>query len=100
LRRTNTAMVAAVVVLAIAACGDDDATTTTAPTPATTSATPASTTAAPASGQSVTVFDFSFAPMDLTVAVGTTVRWTNDDPFPHTTTADDGFNVTVTRSLM
>jgi plastocyanin len=31
-----------------------------------------------------------FAPVDLRVAPGTTVVWTNNDPFAHTITSDDG----------
>jgi plastocyanin len=31
-----------------------------------------------------------FAPGDLHVAPGTTVSWTNNDPFAHTITSDDG----------
>jgi plastocyanin len=39
---------------------------------------------------SVSVVDVAFAPKDIEVPVGTTVDWTNDDPFAHTVTADDG----------
>jgi plastocyanin len=34
--------------------------------------------------------DFEFRPAELTVGVGTTVRWTNEGPSVHTVTADDG----------
>ena len=34
--------------------------------------------------------DFEFEPPELTVGVGTTVRWTNEGPSVHTVTADDG----------
>jgi plastocyanin len=34
--------------------------------------------------------DFKFLPEAITVAAGTTVRWTNRDAAPHTATADDG----------
>ncbi len=37
----------------------------------------------------MTIQGFSFQPADLTVAVGTTVTWTNKDSAPHTVTADD-----------
>jgi plastocyanin len=33
--------------------------------------------------------NFSFGPMTLTVAAGTTVTWTNDDDVPHTVVSDD-----------
>jgi plastocyanin len=39
---------------------------------------------------SVTIADFTFGPGDLTVPAGTTVTWTNDDPFAHTLVAVDG----------
>ncbi|HSR50215.1 MAG TPA: cytochrome P460 family protein [Acidobacteriota bacterium] len=32
----------------------------------------------------------AYSPQTLTVKVGTTVTWINEDPFPHTATADDG----------
>ena len=37
----------------------------------------------------MTIADFAFDPGDLTVAVGDTVTWTNDDDTDHTVTADD-----------
>jgi plastocyanin len=43
-----------------------------------------------AGGNEVTIRDFTFAPADLDVAAGTEVTWTNDDPAPHTVTADYG----------
>lgn len=45
----------------------------------------------PASGDdAVSIIDFAFEPAELTVAMGTTVTWTNDDDVTHTVTADDG----------
>jgi plastocyanin len=38
----------------------------------------------------VTIDNFSFRPQTLTVAVGTTVIWTNRDDIPHTVVSDDG----------
>lgn len=38
----------------------------------------------------VAVIDVSFEPANIEVPVGTTVEWTNDDPFDHTVTAQDG----------
>lgn len=78
------AIIAAAALLVLVACGDDAGTTTP-----TTSAT-TSTTEAPGGGADVTVQGFTFIPEDLTVPLGTTVTWTNQDGFDHTTTADDG----------
>jgi plastocyanin len=43
-----------------------------------------------ASGTQVTITGFAFAPATVTVKVGSTVTWTNDDSASHTVTADDG----------
>ena len=45
--------------------------------------------AATASG-TVSIKDFSFEPGSISVAVGSTVTWTNNDTTSHTVTADDG----------
>src|SRR5882762_11086735 len=37
----------------------------------------------------VKIDNFSFGPAELTVAVGTTVTWTNVDDIPHTVVSDD-----------
>ncbi len=51
---------------------------------------PASTTGA-AAAAAISIEDFRFQPPDLTVPVGATVTWTNDEAgIAHTTTADDG----------
>ena len=39
---------------------------------------------APSSGSEVVIEGFSFNPMDIEVAPGTTVTWTNQDSAPHT----------------
>ncbi len=47
---------------------------------------------APASGgsvQEIKIASFAFDPATLTIPVGTTVKWTNQDPADHTVTADD-----------
>jgi plastocyanin len=62
-------------------------------------ATQAPATAAPAttgqggpsgSAESVAISGFAFAPASISVAVGTTVTWTNDDAATHTVTAAGG----------
>jgi plastocyanin len=49
------------------------------------------TTEAAAAPASVTIADFAFAPQAITVPRGTTVTWTNDDPFGHSIVGD-GFS--------
>ena len=46
--------------------------------------------APPGSGPRVTIRDFAFAPATLTVPVGGSVSWLNEDAEPHTVVADDG----------
>lgn len=43
-----------------------------------------------AAGTAVTIQGFAFNPASQTVAVGSTVTWTNQDSAGHTVTADDG----------
>jgi Copper binding proteins, plastocyanin/azurin family len=38
----------------------------------------------------VSIQNFAYSPDQLTVAPGTTVCWTNNDPVGHTVTSDDG----------
>lgn len=42
-----------------------------------------------ASSTEVKIDNFSFGPANLTVAVGTTVTWTNRDDIPHTVVSTD-----------
>jgi predicted lipoprotein with Yx(FWY)xxD motif len=46
--------------------------------------------ASPATGAAVTIQGFAFDPPQLSVAVGTTVTWTNRDSVAHTVTGDQG----------
>ncbi|WUJ67907.1 cupredoxin family copper-binding protein [Kribbella soli] len=39
---------------------------------------------------SVDIKEFAFGPQNITVKVGTTVTWTNDDQDPHTVTSQNG----------
>jgi plastocyanin len=48
------------------------------------------TTAASAADHAVTVQNFAYNPASITVNVGDSVTWTNQDKAPHTVTADDG----------
>jgi plastocyanin len=61
-------------VMALVACGADDDTGGTA----------AGAGDAAASGSEVVIKGFSFDPMEIEVASGTTVTWTNEDAAPHT----------------
>ena len=45
----------------------------------------------------VTIDNFSFRPQTLTVAVGTTVTWTNGDDIPHTVVSNDGVFKSIAR---
>jgi plastocyanin len=40
--------------------------------------------------QTITMDGTSFKPPDLTVKIGDTIVWRNDDPFPHTATSTAG----------
>ena len=42
-----------------------------------------------AAGPTVKIDNFVFGPQALTVTVGTTVTWVNEDDIPHTVVADD-----------
>jgi plastocyanin len=52
-------------------------------------ATPATSPESGASAPAVEIKGFAFNPATITVPVGTTVTWTNQDAAPHTATADD-----------
>jgi plastocyanin len=66
--------------LTVAACSTASPTATTSTT----------TSAATAAGHEVVMEGFAFTPAELTVAVGTTVTWTNRDAARHDVVADDG----------
>ena len=75
--------------LALAACSGS---ATQAPGGQPSAAPSAGTSAAPpaATGNTVSIAGFSFKAPAITVTVGTTVTWTNNDSTNHTVTADDG----------
>jgi plastocyanin len=80
-------------ILVLAACSGSS---TKAPTAPPSTAPPPAASAAPsaappaATGSAVSIAGFAFAPAALTISVGTTVTWTNNDSASHTVTADDG----------
>lgn len=43
----------------------------------------------PVSGNSVTISNYAYSPSTITVKVGDTVTWTNQDSVQHSATADD-----------
>jgi amicyanin len=61
-------------------------TQTTTPAPAPTSNNSG---AAPSTASSVTIQNFAFSPSSITVKVGETVTWTNNDTIGHTVTSDN-----------
>lgn len=75
-------VVLVVAALLVAACGS-------APAPAGTSV-PQTQAAGASSEVLVSVSNFAFEPQSVTVKVGTTVRWTNQDSARHTITSDAG----------
>jgi len=85
MRHPRAAALLVPLVLAVAACSGS-----ATPVPAATAAAPAATSAPAAAGDTVTIANFSFQPATITVPVGATVTWTNDDSASHTVTADDG----------
>jgi plastocyanin len=82
----------------LTACGDDSGSDSSSDAVATTAADAAgaNTTsgsgggAAAGGGASVVAADLAFNPAELTVAVGETITFTNNDGFAHTFTADNG----------
>jgi plastocyanin len=80
--------VLALVVVSGCSSSTPAATTPAATPPATTSG--SSSTAAPAAaGTAVSIANFAFSPAEVTVKVGDTVTWTNNDSVPHTVTGAD-----------
>lgn len=83
---------------ALAACGGSEATPAASPEPAAStpvSAAPSAPTGAcevvdTADGTPVRIAEFAFDPGTVTVKVGETVTWTNNDTAGHTATMDDG----------
>jgi len=86
MRHSRLAALTIAAALAIAACSGS---ATPAPSTQPSAARPSA--AAPAAGGgTVSIANFAFAPASMTVAVGTTVTWTNTDSAGHTVTAADG----------
>lgn len=98
--RTLLALTAAAAVAGLTACGTPTATAT--PPPPSSAAAPNSTSMSmppppssqqqsqPVAADAVTIKGFAFSPANITVKVGTTVTWTNQDQDAHTVTAKNG----------
>jgi plastocyanin len=69
-------------------CGVQASASTAAPTPMVAPA-PSATAGRPVATSAVAIRNFAFSPPAITVPVGTTVTWTNDDVEQHTATAND-----------
>jgi amicyanin len=65
-------------------------TTMNMPTTTTSTSTKKDTSTTPTSTNAVTIQSFAFSPASITVKVGDSVTWTNQDSVAHTVTADDG----------
>ncbi len=85
--------------LLLGACAGSSPDTAATTPPTTEASQAAATTTAPPSDEAaqvsevseVSIESFLFGPADLTVSVGDTIRWTNNEAgIPHDTTADDG----------
>lgn len=78
-----------VAVLTLTACQPQTITNTGSSPTAAPSPSAGSQTQPPAASQTVSLANSSFNPKQLTVPVGTTVVWMNNDTMAHTVTADD-----------
>jgi plastocyanin len=91
MKRFVTLAILALAVLAlivVSGCASSTPATTPAATPPATSG--SSSSAAPAAAATaVTIANFAFSPAEVTVKVGDTVTWTNNDSVPHTVTGAD-----------
>lgn len=86
LRRLGILVLALVLTATIASCTTKQSSTTSnQPT-----ASPRKTTNNGQAKDAVTIQNNSFSPGALSVRVGTTVKWTNEDGYDHTITADGG----------
>jgi|SRR5215471_5032864 len=84
--------VAFVVLLSAAACGSNNSNSTGTPSSTTTgtgTTTGATASASIVSGSSV-LTTTAFSPNPIAVKVGDSVKWTNNDSIPHTSTANNG----------
>ncbi|HMA45864.1 MAG TPA: hypothetical protein VKP11_01420, partial [Frankiaceae bacterium] len=74
----------------VTACGGSNGSSTSGSTPAPAPATTQGGGTTPAAKADIVIKDFAFSPAQLTATVGRPVTVVNDDPVPHTWTADNG----------
>lgn len=74
----------------VTACGGSNGSSISGSTPAPAPATTQGGGATPAAKADIVIKDFAFSPAQFTATVGRPVTVVNDDPVPHTWTADDG----------
>jgi plastocyanin len=77
------------ILILLAACSGKPATMLSY-SPASSTQAPTSDTGSSAVSPEVTIKGFAFTPGTLTIKVGTTVKWTNQDSVAHTVTSDTG----------
>jgi plastocyanin len=81
-----------VLVAVLAACGSSGNSSTSSGT------TPAATTGAGGGASKVTIANFAFSPSTITVPVGTTVTWTNNDTVAHNIISTNGPSVNASET--
>jgi plastocyanin len=89
MHRQRIAAIAMAAAFAFAACGGG-ASPTPAGSAATTSPASSAATTSPAADGAVAIAGFAFDPPSLTVKVGSSVTWTNEDAAAHTVAWSDG----------
>jgi plastocyanin len=85
MRNARLAIVVVSMMLALVACSGGSSSAPTGQPSTAPSGAPSA-----AAGDAVSIAGFAFQPGEITVSVGTTVTWTNNDTPGHTVTADDG----------
>jgi len=85
----TTLALAGLALVVASGCSSSTPAATPAATPPPATSGSSSTAAPAAAGTAVTIANFAFSPAEVTVKVGDTVTWTNNDSVPHTVTGAD-----------
>lgn len=83
-------LIAAVLATAVAGCGSDEESAPEGPPSTPTVSKSESDSQKAGDAVEVIMENTQFLPMDVTVPVGGTITWTNEDPFAHTVTKESG----------